>query len=103
MRAHTSSSSLRSDVRSRLPGLGSRDSDAPDLIGPLATDRAVEVVERAIVKNHRRLVREGLIDGAGSTRIDKHFRDLGEVSRVLAQSEQLASSSRLLIAETEVI
>ena len=53
---------------SRLPQAGAGDGDAADLVGILAGDGAVEVVERAIVVDDRGLVGEGLVDACRARR-----------------------------------
>jgi hypothetical protein len=57
-----------------LPGFGAGYGDAACLVGPFAGDRAVEVVERAVVIDDGGFVGEGLVDGAGGAGVDE---DLG--------------------------
>src|SRR3546814_5662553 len=59
-----------SDVcSSDLPGLGARHRQPAHVVGPFAADRAIEVIERAVVIDDRRLVRVFLVDR--SRRADK--------------------------------
>src|SRR3546814_12229867 len=77
-----------SDVcSSDLPGLGARHRQPAHVVGPFAADRAIEVIERAVVIDDRRLVRVFPVDRSRRADIDQHLADLPEIGRRYAERE----------------
>src|SRR3546814_16318974 len=78
-----------SDVcSSDLPGLGARHRQPAHVVGPFAADRAIEVIERAVVIDDRRLVRVFLVDRSRRADIDQHLVDLPEIGPSVAERDR---------------
>src|SRR5580658_1448638 len=84
------------------PGVGPCHSYATDFVWILARDGAIEVVKRPVVVDERRLVGEGLINGAGWADINENFGHLREVVGIFAKGKEFARAARPSGGESEV-
>src|SRR3546814_19544139 len=68
------------------------------LVGILARHRGIEMVECAVVPDHRRLVRMGFVDAARRAAIDHRLGYLLEMKGVAADRQQVARAAPRRVA-----